>query len=72
MPAGLALLPSLSLDRPLDYIANANPQDLVPYLTTFLCLNKTPRSSYQHIKDQQIKIHILATLANRTYQFILT
>jgi hypothetical protein len=34
MPAGLALLPSLSFAKSVDYIPKANPQDLVLYLAT--------------------------------------
>lgn len=46
----LALLPSLSFDKLLGYIPKSSPQDLFPYLATFLCLTKTPGSNYQNAK----------------------
>ena len=44
----LALLPSLSFDKLLDYIPKSSPQGLLPYLATSLCPTKTPSSNYQN------------------------
>lgn len=54
-PSCLAFPSSLGLVTPLDCIHKASHKGLFPYLTTSLCLTKTPRSSYQNTEVQKSK-----------------
>lgn len=73
-PTGLSY-PPFPLPKLLDYIPKANPQALLLYLASSLCLTKTLRSSYQNTKVRQSKfilwLHWL-TCQIRTYQLTLT
>lgn len=76
MPAGLALLPSLSFAKSVDYIPKANPQDLVLYLATsffaWMKLQGLAINTSRISKSKFIFCLYWLTGPIRTYQLIRT